>query len=244
MKTQIRTLLVDDQEIMRLGLRQMLGREEDIKIVADCASAEEAFSQIEKLLPDVVLMDIWMPGIDGIEATRCLKKDGKKDGRHCRADVIVLAEDADHMIEALEAGAAGYVVKDVGHGELARTIKQAYWSTQEKQQGLIIEELDLVLSPQAKAAQVMRFTSQVEQTLHTGILKTVGSWERGSVVTIRLESTPLADVLALLRNIPNVAEAEVKSPERDRLPSFFPRKWNFLPRLKNNSQSVLVTLKN
>jgi hypothetical protein len=129
---------------------------------------------------------------------------------------------------------------------LTSTNRQASWGTQEKQQSLIVEEVvDLALSPYANAAQVMRFTSQVEQTLHPSILQTVGSWKRGSVVTIQLKSTPLANLLALLRNIPNVADAQVESPRRERLPSFVLRKLNLLPSSKNNHnnhKSILITL--
>ena len=126
---------------------------------------------------------------------------------------------------------------------LTSTNRQAYWSAQEKQQGLIVEEVvKLVLSPYANAAQVMRFTSQVEQTLHPSILQTVGSWKGDCVVTIQLKSTPLANLLASLRNIPNVEDAQVESPKRERLPSFVLRKLNLLPSSKSNHKSILITL--
>jgi hypothetical protein len=127
---------------------------------------------------------------------------------------------------------------------LTSTKREAYRSKQEEQQSSITEEVvDLVLSPYANAAQAMRFTSQVEQTLHPSILQTVGSWERGSVVTIQLKSTPLAKILALLRNIPNVEDAQVESPKRERLPSLVLRKLNLLTNSKNNHKSILITLK-
>lgn len=70
MKENIRVLLVDDRELVRRGLQSMLESEEDMGVVGDCATAEEAFSEIARLRPDIVLMDIRMPGMNGIEGSR------------------------------------------------------------------------------------------------------------------------------------------------------------------------------
>ena len=74
MEEHIRILLVDDNELVRHGLRHMLEPEEDMKVVGDCASAEEVFSEMARLYPDIVLMDDQLPGMDGIEAIRHFKK--------------------------------------------------------------------------------------------------------------------------------------------------------------------------
>src|SRR3990172_8553055 len=101
----IRVLLVDDHQVVREGLRNMLELEDDIKVVGEAASFEEALPQVEALFPDIVLMDIKMPGIDGIEATRRLKE--KKPD--CNVVILTLYEE--YLPQALEAGAVGYLLK-------------------------------------------------------------------------------------------------------------------------------------
>ena len=119
MKNNIRILLVDDHDVTRYGLRRMLESEEDMEVVGDCTNAEEAFSQVEMLLPDIVLMDIKMPGIDGIEATRRLKE------KQPACTIIVLTLYEDYVAEAIKAGAAGYLLKDCKREELIQAIRVA-----------------------------------------------------------------------------------------------------------------------
>jgi len=113
----VRVLLVDDHEIVRRGLRRMLELEEGVEVVGDCANAEEAFSRFEAFSPDVVLMDIKMPGTNGIQATRLLKE--KQPA--CR--IIMLTLYGEYLTEAIEAGAEGYLLKDVKRDELVRAIR-------------------------------------------------------------------------------------------------------------------------
>lgn len=115
--TGVRVLLVDDHEIVRRGLRRMLELEEGVEVVGDCASAEEAFSRCEAFSPDVVLMDIKMPGTNGIQAIRLLKE--KQPA--CR--IIMLTLYGEYLTEAIEAGAEGYLLKDVKRDELVRAIR-------------------------------------------------------------------------------------------------------------------------
>jgi len=115
--TRVRVLLVDDHEIVRRGLRRMLELEEGVEVVGDCANAEEAFSRFETFSPDVVLMDIKMPGTNGIQATRLLKE--KQPA--CR--IIMLTLYGEYLTEAIEAGAEGYLLKDVKRDELVRAIR-------------------------------------------------------------------------------------------------------------------------
>ena len=102
---EIRVLLVDDHEIVRRGVRGMLEQEEDIEIMGDCASAEEALHQAEILSPNIVLMEAKMPGMGGIEAARlyCQNRMPSK--------IIMLTSCEDCLAEALEAGAVGYLLK-------------------------------------------------------------------------------------------------------------------------------------
>ena len=115
----IRVLLVDDHTILRMALRVLLARESDIKVVADVASGSEVLRLAAELTPDVVVMDIGMPGMDGIETTRRLLA--------ATPGVKVLALST-HMerhfiLQMLEAGASGYVIKSAEGEELLRAIR-------------------------------------------------------------------------------------------------------------------------
>lgn len=113
-----RVLLVDDHEVVREGFRRMLELAGDIAVVGEATDGEEAIQQVRSLLPDVVLMDIKMPRLDGIEATRRLKSDFPQ------LNVVVLTffED-EYLVQAIEAGAAGYLLKDVSKSELVEAIR-------------------------------------------------------------------------------------------------------------------------
>jgi DNA-binding NarL/FixJ family response regulator len=115
----IRLLLVDDQPLMRAGFRMILEETDDIDIVGEAQDGAEAIRLAEALSPDVILMDVRMPGVDGIEATREIV------ARNGAARVLVLTTfDLDeYAFSALRAGASGFVLKDVPLDELARAIR-------------------------------------------------------------------------------------------------------------------------
>lgn len=113
----IRVLLVDDHQVVRDGLRHMLALDGDIKVVGEASSVDEALQQAELHNPDIVLMDIKMPGVDGIEAVRRLKDQQPS----CRVIMLTLYEE--YIAEAIEAGAAGYLLKDVKRNELIQAIR-------------------------------------------------------------------------------------------------------------------------
>lgn len=117
----IRVLLVDDHPVVRQGLRRMLDLEEDMEVVGEAASGEEALAQIEAISPSTVLMDIRMAGMSGIEVIRQIKE------RYPEIDFIVLTLYGDqYLTQAIEAGATGYLVKDVGGEELIRAIRAVH----------------------------------------------------------------------------------------------------------------------
>jgi DNA-binding NarL/FixJ family response regulator len=130
MSKDIRILLVDDHEIVRHGLRRMLELEEDIKVVGDCADADEAFFQAEMLSPDIVLMDIKMPERDGVETARLLKE------KQPACEIIMLTMYDEYLTQAIEAGAVGYLLKDVKRDELLRAIRAVYQGRLPLNQGL------------------------------------------------------------------------------------------------------------
>lgn len=211
MKKDIRIVLVDDHEIVRRGLRRMLELEKDIKVVADCANANEAFSQVEKLSPDIILMDIKMPEVNGVEATRVLK--GKKPA--CKIIMLTLYDE--YIVQSIEAGADGYLLKDARCTELTQAIRQVYQSKRPQEEcGELVEEVDLVMPPSADIARVMAFIVQVEKMLGASVRQTIGSKERGTIVTVLLKPTSPAILLHKLRSVPNVQKLEEQrtSPRR------------------------------
>ncbi len=117
----IRVLLADDQSLVRAGFRMILKAERDIEVVGEAADGEEAVRQVEALEPDVVLMDIRMPGLDGIQATREIVE------RHSATRVIVLTTfDLDEYVYAsLRAGASGFLLKDAKEQQLVAAIRVA-----------------------------------------------------------------------------------------------------------------------
>ena len=112
--SKIRLLLVDDHQIVRAGLRMLFQAEKDMEIVGEVGSGEQALEAVQNLQPDVVIMDVTMPGIGGIEATRRIKE--------ANPDTAVLAltmhEDEQYFFEMLNAGASGYIPKRAAPDDL------------------------------------------------------------------------------------------------------------------------------
>ncbi len=117
----ITVLLIDDHRVVRQGLRDFLELQEDIEIVGEASSGEEGVQLARELIPDVVLMDLVMPGIDGVEATRQLKAVSPST----RVIVLTSFADDDKVFPAIKAGAISYLLKDVSPEELAHAIRAA-----------------------------------------------------------------------------------------------------------------------
>jgi two-component system, NarL family, response regulator DevR len=115
----LRILLVDDHEVVRLGLKALLSRNPGFEVIGEAANAEEAVRRTVALEPDVVVMDIRLPGESGIQATREIVR------QRPRTKVIILTSYAEDelLMEAIEAGASGYVLKQIGSGELTRALE-------------------------------------------------------------------------------------------------------------------------
>jgi DNA-binding NarL/FixJ family response regulator len=115
----IRLLVVDDHPLVREGVASLMARIEDIDIVGEASTGEEAVRLVEDLQPNVVLMDLHMPGMGGIEATRTVSR------RHPDIGIIVLSmlDDNDSVFAAVRAGARGYILKDAERGSLLRAIR-------------------------------------------------------------------------------------------------------------------------
>jgi DNA-binding NarL/FixJ family response regulator len=119
----IRVVIAEDHALVRSGLVELLSAPEDIDVVGTVADGQEAVSAVERLAPDVVLMDISMPVMDGIEATRQIAAAAAGD----RPRVVVLTSfsDRDRILGALDAGAVGYLLKDAEPDELIRGVRAA-----------------------------------------------------------------------------------------------------------------------
>jgi len=115
----IRVLLADDQELVRTGFRMIIDARDDLTVVGEAADGREAVALAGTTWPDVVLMDIRMPNLDGIAATRRLVDDG-----HAARIIMLTTFDLDeHVFAALRAGASGFMLKDVRAGELVDAIR-------------------------------------------------------------------------------------------------------------------------
>ena len=121
MVNPITILIVDDHEVVRKGIRAYLETLPEFQVVGEAASGEEAIKLVQELIPDVVLMDLIMPGMDGIDTTREVKKISP------RTQVVVLTSyhEDEHIFPALKAGAISYVLKDMKMEKLAETIQRA-----------------------------------------------------------------------------------------------------------------------
>ena len=115
----IRVMIVDDHPVVRKGLASFLGHESDIEVVGLADSGEQALEMADELLPDIVLMDLWMPGMGGIEATRRIVE------TRPQTRVMMLTSFGGHerMVEALKSGAVGYVVKDTAPADLLNALR-------------------------------------------------------------------------------------------------------------------------
>ncbi|HEY58109.1 MAG TPA: response regulator transcription factor [Anaerolineae bacterium] len=122
MKPKIRLLIVDDHEVVRLGLRMLLEAEEDMVVVGEAADGEEALRLASQLRPDVVVMDIRLPGRSGLEACQAIRQ------RHPKTRVIMLTSylSEELVTQAIRAGASGYVLKNIDSMELVQAIRSAY----------------------------------------------------------------------------------------------------------------------
>ncbi|MEU4103621.1 response regulator transcription factor [Streptomyces tanashiensis] len=117
----IRVVLADDQTLVRAGFRSILSDEDDIEVVGEAGDGEQAIGLARELRPDVVLMDIRMPVLDGLEATRRITTDARLEG--VRVVILTTFDADDHVYGALRAGASGFLVKDTEPMELLHAVR-------------------------------------------------------------------------------------------------------------------------
>jgi DNA-binding NarL/FixJ family response regulator len=139
----IRVLLVDDQALIRAGFRMILDAEDDMEVVGECADGTQAVDSVRRLNPDVVLMDIRMPEMDGIEATRLIADGG---GEGAPKVLMLTTFDLDEYVyDALRAGASGFLLKDVPAEQLVDGIR-------------VVAEGDALLAPSVTRRLIHEFS--------------------------------------------------------------------------------------
>ncbi|MDO8715374.1 MAG: response regulator transcription factor [Dehalococcoidales bacterium] len=221
MEKSIRVFLVDDHQVVREGLRRLLGEEENIEVVGQGSGSKEALCQIETLSPDVVLMDIKMPGLNGIELTRQIIQ------KHLSCKVIMLTLYDEYLSQAMQVGAKGYLLKDVQRGQLVQAIRRVHsgevviheeiasYLQSDHAEGhdgktkaayvTMIEEVQLVLPPSVDVGQLMRFIAGTEEILQSPATQIVGSRHEGFMVTIVFrEAIGLSNIMETIKNMPEV----------------------------------------
>lgn len=119
---RIRVLIVDDHPIVRDGIRALLALAGDIEVIAEASNGREALDKVEELAPDVVLMDLAMPIMGGLEATRRIHRDFP----HTKVVALTQYDDREHVFLTIEAGACGFIAKTGSSSELTSAIRSAY----------------------------------------------------------------------------------------------------------------------
>ena len=155
MSDRIRVLVVDDHAMVRQGLRSFLEVQDDLEVVGEAADGAEAVARAAELLPDVVLLDLRMPGVDGVAALREMTARGLP----CRVLVITSFTEPAAVLPAVRAGAAGYVYKDVDPPALAAAIRSVHLG-----HTLLHPEVARVLS-EGETADPARLTPRERQVL-------------------------------------------------------------------------------
>ena len=115
----MRVLITDDHAIVREGLRAVLSAQPDVEVIGEATSGEEAIRKAQELCPDIILMDITMPGINGLDATRQIRKQDP----NMKILVLTMHEEDDYFYRILEAGASGYFVKGGSFNELLSALR-------------------------------------------------------------------------------------------------------------------------
>ncbi|MFC9351256.1 response regulator [Arthrobacter sp. NPDC057013] len=183
----IRILLADDQTLIRAGFRALLSAEPDMEVVAECGTGRDAVRLAAREHPDVVLMDIRMPGTDGLEATRKIMADQGLAGT--RIIILTTFELDEYIAEAVRAGAAGFLVKDTEPEELLRAVR-------------VVHDGDALLSPSvtrrimaqlALQSRAMAAPVSLENITEREreVLRLVGEGLNNAEIAQRLVITPL-----------------------------------------------------
>ncbi|MDX2937568.1 response regulator [Streptomyces ipomoeae] len=201
----IRVLLADDQSLVRAGFKALLDAQPDIEVAGEAADGEEALREVRELRPDVVLMDIRMPVLDGLAATRRITDDTGLD--HVKVVMLTTFELDEYVFEAIRAGASGFLVKDTEPEELVRAVRAVVAG-------------DALLSPGVTRRLISEFAARSKEPAAVASLAELTEREREvmALVGIGLTNEEIARrlVVSPLTAKTHVSRTMVKLGARDR----------------------------
>jgi DNA-binding NarL/FixJ family response regulator len=201
----IRVLLADDQALVRAGFRALLDAQDDIEVVGEASDGEQAVRLATSLAPDVVLMDIRMPGHDGLDATRTIAADERLD--HVRIVILTTFELDEYVFEALRAGASGFLVKDTEPAELIQAVR-------------VVAHGDALLSAGVTRRLIAEFAARAKEPPTASNLEELTDREREvmALVAAGLSNEQIADrlVVSPATAKTHVSRAMIKLGARDR----------------------------
>ncbi|MEU2992483.1 response regulator transcription factor [Streptomyces griseoincarnatus] len=198
-------LLADDQSLVRAGFRALLDAQPDIGVAGEAADGEEALRLISEVRPDVVLMDIRMPGLDGLAATR--RVTGDPDLADVKVVMLTTFELDEYVFEAIRSGASGFLVKDTEPDELLRAVRA-------------VVDGDALLSPGVTRRLIAEFAARSKEPAAAGALSELAEREREvmALVGLGLTNEEIARrlVVSPLTAKTHVSRTMVKQGARDR----------------------------
>jgi DNA-binding NarL/FixJ family response regulator len=201
----IRVVLADDQVLVRAGFRALLDAQDDIEVVGEAGDGEQAVRLAAELTPDVVLMDIRMPGTDGLAATRRISADGHMTG--VRVVILTTFELDEYVFEAIRAGASGFLVKDTEPDELVQAVR-------------VVAGGDALLSPSVTRRLIGEFAARAKAPHDVGGLDELTDREQ-EVLALVADGLSNAEIAKRLYLSPataktHVSRAMIKLRARDR----------------------------
>ncbi len=201
----IRVVLADDQALVRAGFRALLNAQEDIEVVAEASDGVEAVAAARTHRPDVLLMDIRMPNLDGLEATRRISDTPELEGVHIL--ILTTFEEDEYVFEAIRVGASGFLVKDTEPVELIRAVR-------------VVAGGDALLSPGVTRRLIAEFASRAKKVRQPARLDLLTEREREVVALVGegLTNDEIADrlVVSPATAKTHVSRAMTKLAARDR----------------------------
>jgi len=201
----IRVVLADDQALVRAGFRALLNAQSDVEVIAEAADGNEAVAAAREHRPDVMLMDIRMPGLDGLEATRKISGDPTLAGVHIL--ILTTFEEDEYVFEAIRVGASGFLVKDTEPVELVRAVR-------------VVAGGDALLSPGVTRRLIGEFATRAKKAPESTTLDVLTEREREVVALVGegLTNDEIAErlVVSPATAKTHVSRAMIKLAARDR----------------------------
>jgi len=205
---KIKCLLVDDHTLFRQGVRRLLESENDFEVVGEAADGGEAVEKAREMRPDIVLMDIGMPGLSSFESARQIKKNRMET----KILFLTMYEDEDYLVQCLEVGASGYVLKDTPAPQLLTAVKDVYKGGK-------------YLSSQVLGKLVEDFRSRVRDTRMRPRISTLTPRER-EILKLLAEGNSVKEIAVILGLSVKTVEAH---------------KFNLMRKLDIHNKAQLVT---